>query len=70
MFHLKTLLRFNNEFLICRNLLYNNNLTARLNRCYSTSTDYEIIFKPQFSTEEHQKILKVLNTPTVENLRR
>lgn len=47
-----------------------SNNIEKLSRCYGAPTDYEITFKPQFSPEENEKILDVLNTSNMEELKR
>lgn len=72
MFHLRNILRTGNKHLfsskhLCKNF---NDYFIKCSRCSSISTDYEIKFKPHLSSEEHEKILNVLNSSSVEDLKR
>lgn len=69
MFCLRNALRVNNKVLRSGKLLYSNNLQNCI-RGYSIPTDYEIKFKPQLSPEENEKILNVLNSSSIDDLKR
>lgn len=60
MFHIRYAVKSISNKHFCKNF-------EKFSRCFSAPTDYEIKFKPQYNTEESEKILNILNGSNVES---